>query len=49
MDNILDKIKTVEDIEGNLKKKFSLTLNPFPKQVPIKVPLTLASEEQYLL
>ena len=31
MDNILDKIKTVEDIEGNLRKKFSLTLNPFPK------------------
>ncbi len=31
MDNILDKIKIVEDIEGNLRKKFSLTLNPFPK------------------
>ena len=31
MDNILNKKKTVEDIEGNLKKKFSLTLNTFPK------------------
>lgn len=31
MGNILDKIKTVEDLEGNLRKKFSLTLNPFPK------------------
>lgn len=31
MGNILDKIKTVEDLEGNLRKKFSLKLNPFPK------------------
>lgn len=31
MGNIVDKIKTVEDLEGNLRKKFSLKLNPFPK------------------
>lgn len=29
--NILDRIKSVENIESNLKDKFQLSLNPFPK------------------
>lgn len=29
--NILEQIKTVEDLEGNLKDKFSLKFNPFQK------------------
>lgn len=31
MENILDKIKTVENLEGNLMDKFSLKFNPFQK------------------
>ena len=31
MENILDKIKTVENLEGNLTEKFSLKFNPFQK------------------
>ena len=31
MENILDKIKTVENLEGNLMEKFSLKFNPFQK------------------
>ncbi|MCR4828325.1 MAG: hypothetical protein K5864_02575 [Bacteroidales bacterium] len=31
MENILDKIKTVDSLEGNLIEKFSLKINPFPK------------------
>lgn len=31
MENVIEKIKTAEDLEGNLRKKFSLKLNPFPK------------------
>ena len=31
MEDVLGRIKTVEDLEGNLRKKFSLSINPFPK------------------
>ena len=29
--DIINRIKTVENIEGNLREKFDLSLNPFPK------------------
>lgn len=31
MEDVLGRIKTAEDLEGNLRKKFSLSINPFPK------------------